>query len=387
MGFSPDGARFFVVDYEKKVTVFETESQTPRYSLEGKFLTSEFNSDGKKLLIVSKKEISLLNVETGVVSGGFAKYKDEITFLGWNPNGKNFAVGAKNSTIEILDTETGKLQLSVVVHERKKSFFGRLFDYAFFRIAFTPDGENALIVSQDKTANLFDLNTGKILHSFQMKAVSPSPGESEEIPEITSIKFSKDGKWILTHSLYQNRLWETEAGNLIQEFDFSFPRFSPDSQVLGLVNEKNKAETAIYDLAKREIRPILAKYSGGIADWSSDGKYFITDRTTDEVSKNSAFIWRADTAQQTATIKTYSNHCFDFVSTCISNSDIFRFSSDNRILLSQNEKELKLINPENGETLFQTNEVRSPALWSPDGRYVLSNSKEKRKITLSKVIN
>lgn len=123
IGFSPNENLFFTIDKNQKLTVWETNSQKPRYSLIGKFSEANFSPDGKWLEISSEKEITILNLETGETHANINKYKDEIKFLGWNPNSENFAVGTKDFTVDILDSATGKLKTSVVVHEKKKKSF------------------------------------------------------------------------------------------------------------------------------------------------------------------------------------------------------------------------------------------------------------------------
>ncbi|MBA2620129.1 MAG: hypothetical protein H0U87_02900 [Acidobacteria bacterium] len=390
-GFSPGENIFFAIDDGQKLTVWETKSRAQKYSLTGKFAGANFSPDGEWLAVFSKKEITILTAESGKIQAKSGTYKDEIKFLGWNPNSKNFAVGTKNFTVDILNVETGEIKNSAVIHEKKKGFFGRLNDDADFiwiKATFTPDGSKILTVCQDPTAEIWDVVTGKLIQTFTLKLEPPYQGALPKLPGIYYAEISSDGRWILIGSYDQNRLWETETGKLVKEISgYSHPSFSPDNRYLGMITDSTSKEraTALFDLSTKEIKTISAKYNGEMVAWSSDGNMFITDRTTDEMNKNVAYIWDAETGKQKATLKTYSKGCLDFVSTCLSDFDIFRFSPNSQILMSQNKKQVRLLNSENGNKILSLDGAISPAVWSSRGNFVLAKDVEKGKIGLWQV--
>jgi WD40 repeat protein len=388
--FNSTETAFLILDYNRKITVWETNSRREKYSLMGKFIRANFSPNGKWLAVSSKKEITVIDAETGKVLANFNNYKDEILFLGWNPNSKNFAVGTKNFTIEILDIETSKLEISFVIRHKKKGFLDRVFEGRFFgRVLFTPDGNKVLTVGEnDSIAELWNVETGKVIHRFTLKPASPYLGALPKLPVISYAEISPDGKWILIGSHDQNRLWKTETGKLVKEFSgYSYPRFSPDSRYLGMITDTSSKyrATAMFDLLKLEIKNFFPEYFGDFVKWSPDSKTFITDRTIDEVNKEMAYVWDTETGKQKAALKTYAKYCIDFVSTCRSDFDVFSFSPNGKILMSQNKKQVKFLNPENGETILILDGATTPALLSPAGNFVLAKDIEKGKIGLWEV--
>ena len=87
-------------------------------------------------------------------------------------------------------------------------------------VAFSPDGKRVLTGSQDKTARLWDVDSGKELRQFK--------GHSDEV---SSVAFSPDGKRALTgsgsdensftHKRRDNtaRLWDVDTSKQLQVFE------------------------------------------------------------------------------------------------------------------------------------------------------------------------
>ena len=92
-------------------------------------------------------------------------------------------------------------------------------------IAWSPNEQYALTGSDDKTARLWDLNTGKTIHELQ-----------DHIYSVTSVALSTDGKYALTGSDDETvRLWDLNTGQTIQILQnhtdsVNAVAFSPDSQ-------------------------------------------------------------------------------------------------------------------------------------------------------------
>ena len=84
-------------------------------------------------------------------------------------------------------------------------------------VAFSPDGKQVLTGSEDKTARLWDAQSGKALRTFT--------GHSEEIK---SVAFSPDGKQVLTGSEDKTaRLWDAKAARNSASSRSRRVRFTP----------------------------------------------------------------------------------------------------------------------------------------------------------------
>ena len=68
--------------------------------------------------------------------------------------------------------------------------------------SFSPDGRRVLTASYDKTAQVWDAESGK-------KVGKPMHHEAE----VNAASFSPDGRWIVTASLDTARIWDAERAN------------------------------------------------------------------------------------------------------------------------------------------------------------------------------
>lgn len=76
-------------------------------------------------------------------------------------------------------------------------------------VAFSPDGTHLISGSYDKTAKLWDVATGTLLHTFE--------GHSNDID---AVGFSSDGGQVATGSKDESvRIWDRDTGRLLKKFE------------------------------------------------------------------------------------------------------------------------------------------------------------------------
>lgn len=373
-----DESTFFVID-KKSLHVRSLENLEVLYSINGKINSAFYSPNSLYLAIAFSKEIKLLNIETRKVKT--ISFKKKIRFLNWNSDSRNFAVADNRFNVRIVETETGAEKTSVRIHKRKKFFFSRILDEAqVFRIEgfFIPNSNKILTICGDETGELWDIETGDLLSTFQhFNRYTPYDNG-----KIVYADVSSNAKWIVTGTYDDTFLWRAEDGKLIKGFvGYSFPKFSPNSKYLGLINDPNGDRAVrIMNLETEKVTKIFDKYQGGLTRWSKDSKTFITDRTTDEVAKEVAYLWDASTGKQKAKFKTYSKYCFDPISSCRSDFDKFIFSPNDKILLSHNKKKTKFFNAETGELLKTLDDMGSPLIWNEQGNFILAKRPKQDKI-------
>ena len=162
--------------------------------------------------------------------------------------------GSEDKTARLWDAQSGK---------ELRAFTGH--DSAVSSVAFSPDGKQVLTGSLDKTARLWDAQSGKELRTFTGHTGS-----------VESVAFAPDGKRVLTRSTDNTtRIWDAQTGRelckLISFTDGSWAVVDPEGRfdaanggdVEGLHWVVGNEPIALKQLKERYYDPgLLAKYLG-----------------------------------------------------------------------------------------------------------------------------
>jgi WD40 repeat protein len=120
-----------------------------------------------------------------------------VISVAFSPDGKRLLAGSEDKTARIWDIATGKEVHAFNGHEEQVN-----------SVAFDPRGALVLTGSNDKTARLWDAATGK-----EMRAFKGHEGA------VLSVAFSPDGARVLTGSWDKTaRLWDAATGKEIRAF-------------------------------------------------------------------------------------------------------------------------------------------------------------------------
>ena len=144
----------------------------------------------------------------------FTGHESAVNSVALSPDGRRILTGSEDKTARLWDAETGKTLKVLSGHKGWVT-----------SVALSPDGRRILTGSQDKTARLWDAETGKALKVF-----------SGHLGWFTSAAFSPDGQRILTGSYDKTaRLWDAETGKALRVFsgheeEVSSVAFSPDGR-------------------------------------------------------------------------------------------------------------------------------------------------------------
>ena len=216
---------------------------------------------------------------------------------------------------------------------------------------FSPDGRRVLTASDDKTARLWEAESGKLLATFQ--------GHTDTV---NSAVFSPDGMRVLTASDDKTaRLWEPESGKLLATFQGHTAEvvsavFSPDGrQVLTASDDKTAR------LWEAESGKLLATFQDHTS-WVTSAVFSLDSRRVLTASVDqTARLWEAESGKLLATFQDHT----DTVQSAV-------FSPDGRrVLTASGDKTARLWEAKSGKLLatFQgcTDTVES-AVFSPDSR-------------------
>jgi WD40 repeat protein len=151
------------------------------------------------------------------------QHDGEVNSAVFSPNGQQILTGSDDKTAKLWDSRTGNL-LQTFKHDQ-------VINTAFF----SPNGQQVLTPSFDNTAKLWDSQTGNLLQTFKHD------------DRVENAVFSPNGQQILTGSDDKTaKLWDNQTGNLLQTFKHDYrvnnAAFSPNGQQILTASGDNTAK-------------------------------------------------------------------------------------------------------------------------------------------------
>jgi WD40 repeat protein len=226
-----------------------------------------------------------------------------------------------------------------------------------YSVCFSPDADYVLTGSLDRTARLWELETGREVGRFEGHA-----------GDVTSAAFSPDGRYVLTGSLdLTARLWVRETAREVRKFMghtgfITSVAFSPDGRYV-LTGSYDKTARLWEQETGREVR----KFEGHTdlitsVAFSPDGRYVLTgsfDKT--------ARLWEQETGEE---VKKFKGHTGEILSVTFSSNGLYLLtgSGDDTARLWELETGREIRKFEGDETGF------SSVALSQDGSYVVGGT-------------
>ncbi|MBK7935779.1 MAG: PD40 domain-containing protein [Lewinellaceae bacterium] len=270
-----------------------------------------------------------------------------VWVVAFSPDGKQLATASEDNTAKIWDLNTGKNVLTLERH--KASVEG---------IAFSPDGKWLATASEDSSAVIWDLQTGKPRNILRGHENS-----------VSCIAFSPDGKKLATGS-HDNfiMIWNAETGDSLRRIEaHEYPilsiAFSPDGKSLATGSYDETAK--IWDIDSGKAVFTLEDHDNSVncVAFSPDGNYLATG-SNDKTAK----IWDLKTGKATQTIEGHS-----------SNISSVAFSPDGKSFATGSyDNSAKIWDlTDDGRLFFDLEGHRgyvSSVAFSPDGNYLATGS-------------
>ena len=275
-------------------------------------------------------------------------HDDRVDSVAFSPDGKYVASGSNDNTARVWELATGR-EVARMTH-----------DYDVDLVAFSPDGKYVASGSRDGTVHVWEAATGK------------------EVPHVSyddfvmSVAFSPDGRYIVSGSDGTVRVWEVATGKEIAHMTYddwipsdSFSldvrsvAFSPDSKYVVSGSVDNTVR--VWEIATgKEVARMTHDNIVDTVAFSPDGKYLVSGSRD-----NTVYVWEATTGKEIARL------------THDDSVGSVRFSPDGKYLVSgSRDNTARVWEVATGKEvarMIHDSGVGSVA-FSPDGKYVVSGS-------------
>ena len=171
-------------------------------------------SQGFGKIIASSSEdktIKLWNLETGRKIRTITGHSDSVHALAISPDGKILASGSNDKTVRLWNLETGKEIRTITGH----SSWVRSVAISRFSIGSENDNDSNILASgsTDKTIKVWNLSTGKLIHTLKghtqsVTSLAMSPGAKGDSPILISGSADRSIK-----------IWDLSTGELVRNLE------------------------------------------------------------------------------------------------------------------------------------------------------------------------
>ena len=223
VSLSPDSERLVSETSDGVVRLWDVDSGEALRTFEDRseaVLGATFSPDGQYVLSGggASGTLHLWDAESGDLVRRFDDNNEAIFSVAFSPDGNYVLSGSGQSgTLKLWDTSTGAVVRTLDQGDWDSTYV--------FSVAFSPDGQYALSGSDDMTARLWDVASGRLLRTFE--------GHSGLV---IAVAFSPDGQYVLSGSSDMTvQLWKVDDGTLGYVFDgdaegVNAIAFSPDGR-------------------------------------------------------------------------------------------------------------------------------------------------------------
>jgi WD40 repeat protein len=385
--FSTDGKRVLAICDDHTARIWDAQNGTEIAVLkahEGWLRSAAFSPDGKRVVTASADHSARIwETGRGMAIATFKGHHTDVSSATFSPDGKR-VMTASTCDAAIWDAET---MTQVTVLKPPELDYWNLREKGppvKLSAAFGPDGKQIVTwSSHDETARVWDIITGT-----EVSALEANEPFKSRARFLEKAMFSVDGKRLLTRSRDNTvRIWDVQTGTEIailkghqtdasKQTDLLSTVFSPDGTQVVTTSPRDKTariwdvermiERAVLKVREPEAWRLRSERDGpGLfnAAFSPDGRLVVTALSDDTLVQ----IWDIERGGQ---IVATMNGPQIFAQSVV-------FSPDGtRLLISCKDKTLRIWATHSGAeiAILETPELPRTAVFSPDGRRVLTTS-------------
>jgi len=392
---SPDGQRIVTGIDNGKAKVWLAATGQELFTFEGHgripVISAAFSPYGHRVVTGCWRQTAKLwDADSGRELLTLVGHEDGVWSVAFSPDGQRI-VADYGQKARVWDAASGQVVLTIDGHPGSAGVNA---------VAFSPDGQWIVTGSLDRTAKVWDANTGVELntlrgHSLGIFAVAVSSNgqrivtgswdhtakvwDATSVREVVtlsghedrvwSVAFSPDARWILSGSRDRTvRLWDAASGQQVRTFQnhgawIRSVAFSPDGR--RIVTGGDDRTVKVSDLASgRELHTLGANGRVWSVAFSPDGQRIVVG-SDDRLAK----LWDAGSGRESLTLKGH-----------LGGVRFVAFSPDGRRIVTASEDQTaKVWDADSGRELHTVRGHKDgiwSAVFSPHGEWIVTASED-----------
>jgi len=222
VAITPDGKRAISTSADKTLKIWNLCTARLLRTLEGH--TDEIDGlaltpDGTRVISSSSDgTIKVWEIETGNLIFSVRAHTESMWALALTADGTRVMACCDDCTIKVWDLKTAKLLRRL--HDPRTRDLGPYYAHRPMTVAVTPDGTRVVSISDDYLVHVWELNSGKLLHSLFHSRFArdefEEPVKPKYRPSIMTLAITLDGTRVLsTSNDSMLNIWDLKSGKLI----------------------------------------------------------------------------------------------------------------------------------------------------------------------------